>query len=305
MPLSHVATQLPHLGESLQRFVVDQRYNDYTPTDHDTWQRLMGQLLPFWQELAHPDFVAGLDKTGIDLNQIPRIEGIDQCLQAFNWRGVTVDGYVPPEVFLGLQSQRVIPIARDMRKPENIEYTPAPDIVHEAAAHVPLLVNEDYGKIVQRFGELSLKAGFSQHDEAMYEVVRRLSNIKECPTATREEITQAETALADATAQSQFHETSVGKQLTRLYWWTIEYGLIGDDEDELKIYGAGLLSSVGEGTKALLGPANGGPELRPLDASAFDVDFDITRPQPQLFVAPTFAAIGEVLEAFARKHGLA
>jgi phenylalanine-4-hydroxylase len=303
MPLSHAADLLD-LNPNIQRFLVPQRYDEYTPVEHDTWQRLMAQLLPFWQECAHHDFVAGLAKTGIDLNQLPCIDYIDERLQAFGWRAVTVDGYVPPEVFMGLQSRKIIPVARDMRKPENINYTPAPDIVHEAAAHVPLLVNPDYSNIVQRFGELSLKAGYSAYDEDVYEIVRRLSNIKESPTATADEIAEAERALEKITAEAPHHETSVGKQLARLYWWTVEYGLIGDDEDDLKIYGAGLLSSVGESQKALLGPANGGPELIPLSADAFDMDFDITRPQPQLYVTPTFAYIGEVLEAFAQKHNL-
>lgn len=304
MPLSHAADLLD-LNPNIQRFLVPQRYDEYTPIEHDTWQRLMSQLLPFWQECAHRDFVAGLAKTGIDLNQLPCIDHIDERLQAFGWRAVTVDGYVPPEVFMGLQSRKIIPVARDMRKPENINYTPAPDIVHEAAAHVPLLVNPDYSNIVQRFGELSLKAGYSAYDEDVYEIVRRLSNIKESPTATAEEIAEAERALEKITAEAPNHETSVGKQLARLYWWTVEYGLIGDDEDDLKIYGAGLLSSVGESQKALLGPANGGPELIPLSADAFAMDFDITRPQPQLYVTPTFAYIGEVLEDFAQKHNLA
>lgn len=304
MPLSHAADLL-ELNSNIQRFLVPQRYDEYTPVEHDTWQRLMAQLLPFWQECAHHDFVAGLAKTGIDLNQLPCIDYIDERLQAFGWRAVTVDGYVPPEVFMGLQSRKIIPVARDMRKPENINYTPAPDIVHEAAAHVPLLVNPDYSAIVQRFGELSLKAGYSAYDEDVYEIVRRLSNIKESPTATADEIAEAEAALEKITAEAPHHETSIGKQLARLYWWTVEYGLIGDDEDDLKIYGAGLLSSVGESQKALLGPANGGPELIPLSADAFDMDFDITRPQPQLYVTPTFAYIGEVLETFAQKHNLA
>ena len=33
--------------------------------------------------------------------------------------------------------------------------------------------------------------------------------------------------------------------LARMNWWTVEYGLVGDINNP-KIYGAGLLSSVGE-----------------------------------------------------------
>ena len=38
--------------------------------------------------------------------------------------------------------------------------------------------------------------------------------------------------------------------LSRLHWWTVEYGLIGTLENP-KIYGAGLLSSIGESVSCL------------------------------------------------------
>jgi phenylalanine-4-hydroxylase len=40
-------------------------------------------------------------------------------------------------------------------------------------------------------------------------------------------------------------ELSEMAQIRNLHWWTVEYGLIGTVENP-KIYGAGLLSSIGE-----------------------------------------------------------
>ncbi len=43
------------------------------------------------------------------------------------------------------------------------------------------------------------------------------------------------------------HDKTVEKQLQRLYWFTIEFGLIRQQkEDQTRIYGAGILSSSGE-----------------------------------------------------------
>jgi phenylalanine-4-hydroxylase len=39
-------------------------------------------------------------------------------------------------------------------------------------------------------------------------------------------------------------ELSEMAQIRNLHWWTVEYGLIGTVENP-KIYGAGLLSSIG------------------------------------------------------------
>ncbi|HMI94367.1 MAG TPA: hypothetical protein VK509_23505, partial [Polyangiales bacterium] len=70
-----------------------------------------------------------------------------------------------------------------------------------------------------------------------------------------------------------------------------EYGLIGTPED-YRLYGAGLLSSLGEAHFCH------DPSVRklPLSAACIDVDYDITRAQPQLFVAESFEQLDDVLE---------
>ena len=46
------------------------------------------------------------------------------------------------------------------------------------------------------------------------------------------------------------HEVSEAALLARLHWWTVEYGLVGE-VDDYKIFGAGLLSSLGESVSCL------------------------------------------------------
>jgi len=77
-------------------------------------------------------------------------------------------------------------------------------------------------------------------------------------------------------------------------WWTIEYGLVLKD-GEPKIYGAGLLSSVGESYHCL----SEGVQKLTFDMDCIHTTYDITRPQPQLFVTPDFATLTQVLEVFA------
>src|SRR5947208_13861082 len=84
--------------------------------------------------------------------------------------------------------------------------------------------------------------------------------------------------------------------LSRLHWWTVEYGLIGTMENP-KIYGAGLLSSIGESVSCLE------PHVKkiPYSIDAQNVPFDITTKQPQLFVCHDFKHLRDVLEEFAIK----
>jgi phenylalanine-4-hydroxylase len=88
-------------------------------------------------------------------------------------------------------------------------------------------------------------------------------------------------------------------RLRNLHWWTVEYGLIGTLENP-KIYGAGLLSSIGESISCLK------PSVAkiPYTVAAAEVSFDVTRPQPQLFVTPDFAHLSFVLEEFANQMAI-
>lgn len=82
--------------------------------------------------------------------------------------------------------------------------------------------------------------------------------------------------------------------IRNLHWWTVEYGLVGT-LDNPKIYGAGLLSSIGESVWCMKDKVN----KIPYSIDAAYQDFDITKPQPQLYVTPDFAYLQEVLEEFA------
>ncbi|MGE8381708.1 MAG: aromatic amino acid hydroxylase, partial [Sphingobacterium sp.] len=82
--------------------------------------------------------------------------------------------------------------------------------------------------------------------------------------------------------------------LSRLHWWTVEYGLIGSLDDP-KIYGAGLLSSIGESASCMQKSV---PKL-PYDLNTVAYTYDITKPQPQLFVTPDFEHLMDVLNQFA------
>jgi phenylalanine-4-hydroxylase len=64
----------------------------------------------------------------------------------------------------------VLVIASDIRQLEHIEYTPAPDIIHEGAGHI--IANPEYAEYLRRFGEIGCKAISSDTDYQMYEAIR-------------------------------------------------------------------------------------------------------------------------------------
>ena len=278
----------------LLQFAVDQRYDDYTSVDHAVWRFIMRQNTFFLREYAHKVYFQGLLNTGISFERIPRIQEMNDILAKIGWGAVAVDGFIPPAAFMEFQAYKVLVIACDMRQIHHIEYTPAPDIVHEAAGHAPIIVDREYSNYLQRFGEVGARAMSSKKDFELYQAIRHLSILKEQPNADPKEVGEA-TKLVEH-RQKNLGEPSEMALLSRLHWWTVEYGLIGTLENP-KIYGAGLLSSIGESVSCLE------PEVKkiPYSIDAMSVPFDITTKQPQLFVCRDFQHLKEVLEEFASK----
>ena len=278
----------------LLQFAVDQRYDDYTPVDHAVWRFIMRQNIFFLKEYAHKVYFQGLLDTGISFERIPRIQEMNDILAKIGWGAVAVDGFIPPAAFMEFQAYKVLVIACDMRQIHHIEYTPAPDIVHEAAGHAPIIVDREYSNYLQRFGEVGARAMSSKKDFELYEAIRHLSILKEQPNSDPKEIEEA-TKLVEH-RQKTLGEPSEMALLSRLHWWTVEYGLIGTLENP-KIYGAGLLSSIGESVSCLEAPV----KKIPYSIEAVKTPFDITTKQPQLFVCRDFKHLRDVLEEFARK----
>jgi phenylalanine-4-hydroxylase len=87
-------------------------------------------------------------------------------------------------------------------------------------------------------------------------------------------------------------------QLTRLFWFSVEFGLIRE-AGELKLYGSGLISSPAEARHAL--------EAAEVERREFDLDeicqtpFEIDHYQPLLFVLESFAQLRDAMAEWAKR----
>ncbi|WP_348823466.1 aromatic amino acid hydroxylase [Flavobacterium aestuarii] len=288
---------LDRLPKHLKQFIKPQDYSEYTPVNQAVWRYVMRKNVDYLSKVAHSSYLDGLKKTGIEIDRIPSMYGMNRILSEIGWAAVAVDGFIPPNAFMEFQAYNVLVIASDIRQLEHIEYTPAPDIIHEGAGHAPIIANPEYAEYLRRFGEIGCKAISSHKDYEMYEAIRLLSILKEAEDTPQSEIESAEKAVEDL--QNNMGELSEMAQIRNLHWWTVEYGLIGTLENP-KIYGAGLLSSIGESAWCMTDNV----KKIPYDFSAVHQSFDITKLQPQLYVTPDFAYLSLILEEFANTMAL-
>ncbi|XP_022917921.2 protein henna isoform X2 [Onthophagus taurus] len=100
-----------------------------------------------------------------------------------------------------------------------------------------------------------------------------------------------EIGLASLGAPDEYVE-----KLATLFWFTVEYGLCREN-NELKAYGAGLLSSFGELQYCLEGKS----EVRPFDPiKTCEQKYPITQYQPVYFVAESFEDAKEKMIKYAQ-----
>ncbi len=284
---------LEKIPDYLLPYTTVQKPEMYSWIDHSVWRYIMSISSDFFSTTAHPKYLEGLKETGISIERIPLVSEMDERLRKIGWRAVAVSGFIPPSVFLELMSLGIMPIACEIRKLENIAYTPAPDIVHEAAGHAPIIADPDYNDYVRSYGEVAVKAIFSKKDLDLYNAIKALSDVKEKPTSTEADIEAAQKTFEKAVSAVNY--VSESNHLSRMAWWTIEYGLVGAPND-FKLYGAGLLSSMGESFHAFDAKVT----KIPLSIDCVNVAFDITKQQPQLFIATSFDAAREVLATYAK-----
>jgi phenylalanine-4-hydroxylase len=288
---------LDTLPGHLKQYIKPQDYDHYTAIDQAVWRYVMRKNVDYLSKMAHESYVPGLKKTGIGIDHIPNMYGMNRILKDIGWAAVAVDGFIPPAAFMEFQAYNVLVIASEIRQLKNISYTPAPDIIHEGAGHAPIIANPEYAEYLRRFGEIGCKAISSAKDYELYEAVRHLSIIKEASDTGQEEIDRAEKKIEYL--QDNMGDPSEMALIRNLHWWTVEYGLIGSVEAP-KIYGAGLLSSIGESSWCMTDNVR----KIPYSIEAAHISFDITKPQPQLFVTPDFAYLSQVLEEFANTMAL-
>lgn len=90
------------------------------------------------------------------------------------------------------------------------------------------------------------------------------------------------------------------RQLERIYWFTVEFGLI-DDKNGLQIYGNGILSSFEEVQHSLTDKV----EKRPFEAAVVaEQEYDVWHMQPLLFVIDSFEQLENDFYKWAQGQGL-
>ena len=251
-------TKAPFIEQAMLdgKLFIHQPYELYSEANHDTWRRLYHAILPKWQTYAVPEFRRGVENLMLSPDQIPRLAEINEKLSPLSgFKAQAVSGYVPAYKFFDCLRTRNFPTTITIRDGSRLDYLPEPDIFHDVAGHVPMHTSRRFSDVLVRFGEV---AQFG---------ARRARALSHSPDELRTIV-----------------ESNI-KALARFFWFTVEFGLM-DRGDDLKAYGSGLLSSIGELEHCIESPR---VQRFPIQLEwVINQYFEIDHYQPLLFVVSSF-----------------
>jgi phenylalanine-4-hydroxylase len=241
--LDELRCRYPEIGED---FIIDQRWDQYTASEHGIWKTLFDHQAEVLPGRACREFLDGLKQLKLDADAIPDFERLSKALMPLTgWQVVPVPSLVPDNIFFDHLANRRFPAGQFIRKPEQLDYIEEPDVFHDVFGHVPMLAHPVFADYMQAYG----KGG-----------------------------------------QRALKEFGALKNLARLYWYTVEFGLIAAPEG-LRIYGSGIVSSRAESIYAVESPS---PNRIVFELErVMRTDYRIDDFQESYFVIPSFEALME------------
>lgn len=221
---------------------MTQAYSRYTEAEQGIWQTLFERQMTLLPGRASQAYLDGIVATGFPNVRIPDFDrDINPRLRALTgWQVVAVPGLIDNRTFFELMADRRFPATTWLRRADQLDYLPEPDMFHDTFGHVPVLSKQPFCDFLVSLSRIALR---------------------------------------------HLDRPGVIEQLARLYWYTVEFGLIREDGG-LRIYGGGILSSPGETVYALESPV---PVRQPYHVTTLlQTPYVIDRFQTQYFVIDSY-----------------
>ena len=192
-------------------YIVDQQYEQLKKEDHQIWRELYDRQMKILKHRAAPNFFNNMNELEIAKEGIPNYNHLSDFLkEKTGWTLVPVPGLIPGKYFFQHLAEKRFPVTNWIRSRNQMDYIVEPDAFHDVYAHVPMIAQQDFSDYLQHYGIEALKA-------------LKISEKK---------------------------GIDVLERLARVYWFTVEFGLI-NTKDGLRIYGAGIQSSKTESIYSL------------------------------------------------------
>lgn len=272
------------------RFYITQRYTQYTPADHDVWRDLFDRRWTVLERQVSRQFIEGMKILRLTRDRIPLLD--DLTLD----RDITVAGGAVIS-----KGTKLDGINKFLKATSNWASYGVPGYLPAKAFFACLAQREFPTTVLIRPREVM---DYLPEPDIFHDVFGHVP-------------LHALRVFADflqtyGRAALECKDPVHVEQLARLFWFTVEFGLIRED-GKVRVYGSGLVSSHGESAYSLTGKwrARGSPEAEPCSTRdvpewrPFDLDeicgtpFDIDHYQPIYYVLESFEQLRDAMNEYA------
>ena len=138
----------------------------YTEAENQVWRQLITRQLKHIPGRVCDEYIAALDLMDFPRDRVPQLHEISRVLRKHTgWSVAPVPALIDFTSFFQLLATRQFPAATFIRRREDLDYLPEPDIFHEIFGHTPLLTDYRFAAFSEAYGKAGLRA--EKRDHAM------------------------------------------------------------------------------------------------------------------------------------------
>lgn len=136
-------------------FLIEQDYHQYTPDQHALWGELVRRRMAQLEQCACLEYLEGWRVLGLEQERIPHLPEVSERLEKLTgWKVQAVSGFMPSRAFFEMLEARLFPATTWLRSRESMDYTPEPDILHDALGHLPMFAERSFADAVAEYGRV-------------------------------------------------------------------------------------------------------------------------------------------------------
>lgn len=138
---------------------IEQDYKQYTADEHAIWRELFARRMDELITTGSRAYLEGAQLIRLPGDRLPDLAELNGYLTPLTgWQVKAVPGYIAAREFFGCLAKRDFPSTITIRRRDQLEYLPEPDIFHDVFGHVPMHAHPEFGDFLQRIGEAGLLA---------------------------------------------------------------------------------------------------------------------------------------------------
>src|SRR6202158_3298628 len=136
-------------------FLIEQDYTKYTADQHALWSELVARRMAQLEQCACREYLEGWNALGLEQGRIPHLAQVGELLeQRTGWKVQPVSGFMPEKAFFEMLAVRQFPATTWLRSRESMDYTPEPDLLHDALGHLPMFAEQSFADAVAEYGRV-------------------------------------------------------------------------------------------------------------------------------------------------------